>query len=64
MAKQSRPRNRGWRPVGWRNPKAYALSVAGGVLLLLGLVVVDSMVVVLAGAALTLAGWLVARHAM
>ncbi|MEV4543867.1 hypothetical protein [Micromonospora echinaurantiaca] len=52
----------GWRPAGARNPKAYALSVAGAVLVLLGLVVVDSVLLVGVGAALAVAGWLVARR--
>ncbi|MFF4877685.1 hypothetical protein [Micromonospora sp. NPDC000668] len=53
----------GWRPSGARNPKAYALSVAGAVLILVGLVAVDSVLLVAVGAALALAGWLLARRA-
>ena len=52
----------GRRAQGTRNPKAYALSVAGAVLVLLGLVVVDSLILVAAGAGLAVAGWLVARR--
>ncbi|WP_428966103.1 hypothetical protein [Micromonospora fluostatini] len=48
---------------GRRDPKALALSVGGAVLVLVGLVVVDSLVVVALGAALAVAGWLVARRA-
>ncbi|MEW1589535.1 hypothetical protein AB0283_29270 [Micromonospora vinacea] len=50
------------RPSAARNPKAYALSVAGAVLIVVGLVAVDSILLVAVGAALTLAGWLLARH--
>ncbi|MEH1167716.1 hypothetical protein V6V47_20250 [Micromonospora sp. CPCC 205539] len=53
---------RSGRLTGARNPKAYALSIAGAVLVLLGLVVVDSVLLVATGAALAVAGWLVARR--
>ncbi|WP_328419681.1 hypothetical protein OG470_00625 [Micromonospora sp. NBC_00389] len=53
----------GWRPSGARNPKAYALSVAGALLILVGLVAVDSVLLVAVGAALALAGWLLTRRA-
>ncbi|MET8121730.1 hypothetical protein [Micromonospora sp. NPDC005189] len=60
----TRPAKRGgWRPPGARNPKAYALSVAGAVLILVGLVAVDSVLLVAVGAGLALAGWLLARRA-
>ncbi|MCO1599139.1 hypothetical protein M8C17_28685 [Micromonospora sp. RHAY321] len=45
-----------------RNPRAYALSVAGGVLVLLGVAVWNSLLVVAVGAGLAVAGWLVARR--
>ena len=48
---------------GWQDPKAYPLSVAGGALLLVGLLVVDSVLLSLAGAVLMIFGWLVSRRA-
>ncbi|GAA4710860.1 hypothetical protein Prum_091530 [Phytohabitans rumicis] len=63
MVKQAPQRRGGWRPPGWRrNPKAYGLSVAGGVLILVGLAVFDMLWLVLVGFGLTLAGLLVARR--
>lgn len=58
-----RQQRTGWRPPGARHPGAFALSIVGAVLVLLGLTVVDSVPLVAAGAALTVAGWLVARRA-
>lgn len=52
----------GWRPPGWRTPKAYALSAAGGALLLLGLTVFDSLLLVWLGVGLALVGWLLSRR--
>jgi hypothetical protein len=63
VTKQAPRRRGGWRPPGWRrNPKAYGASVAGAVLILLGLVVFDALWLVLVGLGLTVAGWLVARR--
>ncbi|SBT52835.1 hypothetical protein [Micromonospora auratinigra] len=53
---------RGWRPPGARHPGAFALSILGAVLLLLGLTVLDSVLLAVLGAVLTVAGWLVARR--
>ncbi|MFE9919419.1 hypothetical protein ACFYPG_30130 [Micromonospora sp. NPDC005553] len=59
----TKPVKKGVRPPSAaRNPKAYALSVAGAVLILVGLVAVDSILLVAVGAALALAGWLLARR--
>jgi hypothetical protein len=63
MPKTTQPRRTGWRPPGWRNPKAYVFSVAGGLCLVLGLVVLDSIVLALVGAVLALVGFLLARSA-
>ncbi|WP_326554292.1 hypothetical protein [Micromonospora sp. NBC_01813] len=52
----------GWRQRGGRDPKVYALSVAGAVLVFLGLVPLDSLILVAVGVGLALAGWLVARR--
>lgn len=56
----SKRAGKGQRP--WDNPKAYALSVVGMLVLVLGLTVADSVLLALLGFALTLAGWLVARR--
>ncbi|GGN31562.1 hypothetical protein FHR83_005635 [Actinoplanes campanulatus] len=46
----------------WEDPKSYALSMLGIGLVGLGLTVADSVVLVAIGAALTLAGAVVARR--
>lgn len=58
MAKQG---GRGWQPP-WRNPKAYALQVTGAVILIVGLVVVDSLLLGLLGLLVILAGWYVSKR--
>jgi len=63
MAKPTVRDRSGWRPPGWRHsPRAYVLSVTGGVLILLGLVVLDQMWLALVGAALAVVGWFVGRR--
>jgi hypothetical protein len=51
------------RPRPWENPKSFALSLLGIVLVALGLTVADSVVLVVIGAVLTVAGAVVARRA-
>ncbi|BCB82977.1 hypothetical protein [Phytohabitans suffuscus] len=63
MVKQVPRRRAAWRPPGWRrSPKAYMLSVAGAALIALGVAVLDTLWLVLAGLGLTLAGWLFVRR--
>jgi hypothetical protein len=50
------------RPRPWENPKSFVLSLVGIALVALGLTVADSVVLVVIGAALTLAGAVVARR--
>jgi hypothetical protein len=52
----------GRRQRGGRDPKVYALSVAGAVLVFLGLVPFDSLILVAVGVGLAATGWLVARR--
>lgn len=50
------------RPRPWQNPKSFALSMVGIALVALGLTVADSLLLAAVGAALTLAGAVVARR--
>ncbi|MFG1765888.1 hypothetical protein ACGFIH_21320 [Micromonospora parva] len=52
----------GWRPPGARNPTAFVVSVAGAVLVLVGLLT-DAIALAVVGAALAVGGWLIARRA-
>ncbi|MEV1073262.1 hypothetical protein [Micromonospora parva] len=60
MARKTR--QGGWRPPAARNPAAFAMSVGGAVLILVGLLT-DAIVLAVVGAALAVAGWLIARRA-
>ncbi|MFJ8577391.1 hypothetical protein [Micromonospora sp. NPDC093277] len=55
-------RKGGWRPPGLRNPVAFGFSIAGAVLVAVGLVAVDSVPLVVLGAGLTVVGWVLARR--
>ncbi len=57
-----RGQREGWRPPGWNNPRAYALSVSGGLCVLVGVVFVNSIALAAIGVGLALAGWLLARR--
>jgi hypothetical protein len=46
----------------WDDPKSYALSVLGALLLLLGLTVADSVALATIGALLIVAGFIVSRR--
>lgn len=50
------------RPRPWENPKSFALSLLGIVLVALGLTVADSLLLVAIGAVVTVAGAIVARR--
>lgn len=60
MARKTR--QGGWRPPAARNPTAFVVSVAGAVLVLVGLLT-DTIALAVVGAALAVAGWLIARRA-
>ena len=47
----------------WDDPKSYALSLAGVVMVALGLTVVDSLLLILLGVAVAVAGYLVSQRA-
>ena len=46
----------------WHDPKSFAVSIAGAVLILLGLTVADSMPLVVVGAVLTVIGFVLSRR--